>query len=261
MIGATSGRRRGWGRQAAGVAACAAGLACARGPADAEAPGMRVLFVGNSLTYANELPEMARALAAAAGERLEVEMVAMPDWSLEDHWAGGGARAAIARGGWDVVVLQQGPSALPESRALLVDYAQRFAAEIREGDAEPALYAVWPSRARSGDFDRASESYRQAAAVTAGIHFPAGEAWRAAWAADPTIALYGPDAFHPSEAGTYLAALVIYGRLFNRSPAGLPNALRLRSGATVRIPSATATTLQHAAESVLVAAPVAARMR
>ena len=38
---------------------------------------------------------------------------------------------------------------------------------------------------------------------------PVGEAWRSAWRIDPNIALYGPDGFHPSLMGTYLAALVV----------------------------------------------------
>ena len=90
-------------------------------------------------------------LARAAGRSAVCESVAKPDYSLEDHWNERDARQAIARG-WDVVVLQQGPSALTESRVLLVDYAKRFDAEIRKTGARTALYMVWPSRTRRGDF-------------------------------------------------------------------------------------------------------------
>ena len=241
-------------RRVLGVAACALVLACGgAGPVEVEDGDGGVLFVGNSLTYANDLPEMVRALALASGETLRVGMVANPDWSLEDHWNGGGARSAIRRG-WDVVVLQQGPSSLPESRALLIDYTRRFAGEIRAAGATPALYAVWPSLSRSGDFDRASESYRLAAADVGGTLLPAGEAWRAAWRVDPALALYSPDGLHPSVAGTYVAALVIYARLRNRSPVGSPSTLTLRSGAVVRIDPAQAEVLQHAAEAAIGAA-------
>lgn len=235
-----------------GMAALALVLACGgAGPVGVVGEdGGDVLFVGNSLTYANDLPEMVRALALASGETLRVGMVANPDWSLEDHWNGGAARSAIRRG-WKVVVLQQGPSSLPESRELLIEYARRFAGEIRAAGARPALYAVWPSRARFGDFERASESYRLAAEEVDGTLLPAGEAWRAAWRADPDLALYSPDGLHPSPAGTYAAALVIYARLLDRSPVGAPATLTLRSGAVVSIDPAVAEVLQKAAEAAI----------
>jgi hypothetical protein len=244
-------RRMGRRGMAMSVAAFALMLACGGGgPVFEEGDGRGVLFVGNSLTYANDLPEMVRALALASGETLRVGMVANPDWSLEDHWNGGDARSAIRRG-WDVVVLQQGPSSLPESRTLLIDYARRFAGEIRAAGARPALYAVWPSLSRFGDFDRASESYRLAAEAVDGTLLPAGEVWRAAWRADPDLQLYAADGLHPSVAGTYAAALVIYAGLLHRSPVGSPSTLTLRTGAVVRIDPAQAEVLQRAAEAAI----------
>jgi hypothetical protein len=173
----------------------------------------RILFIGNSLTYANDLPGMVCTLARAAGRKVVCESVAKPDYGLEEHWNDREARQAIARG-WDVVVLQQGPSALPESRRLLVAYAKRFDAEIRKAGARTALYMVWPSQSRRGDFNGVSQSYTAAAKAVNGLLLPAGDAWRAAWAIDATLPLYGPDGFHPSPAGSYLAALVIYEQLF-----------------------------------------------
>ena len=80
------------------------------------------------------------------------------------------------------------------------------------------MLAVWPSAARRGDFDRVAESYRGAADLIGGDLFPVGEAWRAAWARDPALPLYGPDGFHPSPLGSYLAALVIFEALTGRLP-------------------------------------------
>jgi len=122
-----------------------------------------LLFVGNSLTSANDLPGMVATLSKAAGRPMQVESVALPDFGLEEHWQQGDARKAIARGGWTFVILQQGPSALPESRRLLVDYAKRFDKEITAAGAKTALYMVWPSRQRRGDFSGVSQSYQAAA--------------------------------------------------------------------------------------------------
>jgi len=182
----------------------------------------RLLFIGNSLTMANNLPELVVTLARAAGRPASAEVVAFGNFSLEDHWQQGDARKAIAKGGWSVVVLQQGPSALPESQVLLREFTKRFDEEIRRVGARTALYMVWPTLARKQDFDGVSRSYAAAAADVKGLLCPAGDAWRAAWTRDPTLALYGPDDFHPSRMGSYLAALVIVQKVFGVSPIGLP---------------------------------------
>jgi hypothetical protein len=181
----------------------------------------RILFIGNSLTYSNDLPAMVCAMARSAGRQATCESVAKPDYGLEEHWNEREAREAIARG-WDVVVLQQGPSALPESRNLLIDYTRRFDSEIKKAGARTALFMVWPSRARRGDFPGVSQSYAAAAKAVTGLLLPAGEAWRAAWAVDPGFPLYNPDGFHPSPMGTYLSALVIYEQIFAAAPPAVP---------------------------------------
>ena len=181
----------------------------------------RILFIGNSLTYSNDLPAMVCAMARSAGRQATCESVAKPDYGLEEHWNDRDARRAIARG-WDVVVLQQGPSSLPESRRLLIAYTRRFDVEIKKAGARTALFMVWPSLARRGDFPGVSQSYAAAAKDVDAVLLPAGDAWRAAWAVDPKLPLYSPDGFHPSAMGTYLSALVIYEQLFASPPPALP---------------------------------------
>lgn len=116
-------------------------------------------------------------------------------------------------------MLQQGPSSLPESRVSLREWTAKFAPLIRAAGARPALYAVWPEKARSFAFPDVSESYRLAAADVGGLFVPAGDAWLAAWRRDPRLPLYSDDDFHPSVAGSYLAALVIYRVLWGPLPA------------------------------------------
>jgi hypothetical protein len=217
--------------------------------AQASGAGPRVLFIGNSLTDTNNLPAMVEALAAARGDALTTRTVAFGGFSLGDHWGQGEARRAIAQGGWTHVVLQQGPSSLPESQALLREYTRRFDAEARRIGARTVLYMVWPSLQRFSDFDGVSRSYAAAAQDVGGILIPAGEAWRAAWRRDPAVPLYGSDNFHPSALGTYLAALVTCQQITGRSPTGLPAVLRSPSGAfpTVTTTEALARLLQDAA--------------
>lgn len=209
---------------------------------------LRVLFIGNSLTYTNDLPAIVEALAEASGAaRPSCRAIVAGGYSLEDHWNQGAAQKVIAGGVWDVVVLQQGPSASTEGRASLLEYTRRFAVEIRRAGARPALYMVWPSTQRKGDFDGVVESYRQAAEETKGLLFPAGAAWRAAWRRNPKLTLYSEDGLHPTPAGSYLAALTIYQQLYAQTPIGLPASLKLRNGLKLEIPPEDAKLLQEAA--------------
>jgi hypothetical protein len=248
---ARADRRAKWAAGLAAAAVFALGSPAARG----ESP-RRVLFIGNSLTEFNDLPAMVEAFGAAdvggaaasgGGSRLECRAVTAPGFSLEDHWDRSDARAAIGRGGWDFVVLQQGPSASPEGRASLLRDARRFAELIRKAGATPALYAVWPVAARRLDFDVVAASYAQAAREAKGVLLPVGTAWQSAWKRDPGLAFYAWDGLHPTPAASYLAALVIYQGLSGRSPVGLPAALELGNGTRVEIPTREARVLQEAA--------------
>ncbi|HNG95970.1 MAG TPA: SGNH/GDSL hydrolase family protein [Acidobacteriota bacterium] len=215
-----------------------------------QTPALRVLFIGNSLTYVNNLPAVLEAMARESGQvPLVYQTIAFPDFSLEDHWKQGDARKAISTGKWDVVVMQQGPSALPESRVLLLEYVKKFAQETRNSGAKPALYMVWPAKERSFDFDRVSESYRLAAQEVDGLLFPVGDAWRTAWKHDASLPLYSADKFHPSKAGTYLAAAVMYEQLYRRSSVGLPAQLKISDPEVkkIKLPRKQAEALQMAA--------------
>ena len=213
-------------------------------------PGRRVLFIGNSYLYTQDVPGIVQALAdSAGGDQLAVATVAGPDLALIDHWNIGTARSVIAQGGWEWVVLQQGPSSTALNRDTLRLATQYFAADIANIDAVPALFSAWPAENRRQDFPRAIESYTLAAADVSGMLLPIASAWLAAWDRDPDLQLY-LDGLHPSVDGAYLTALVIYARLLGQSPSGLPATLRLKSGRTISVTPQTAAVLQAAAAEV-----------
>lgn len=199
------------------VGALVAAAVLAAGADAAPPQSLRALFVGNSLTATNDLPAQVAALASATGRMLEYRTVAFGGYNLEDHWNNGEARRALAGGGWDVVVMQQGPSAFPESQADLRLWASRFADEARSHGTRPALLTVWPEGWRADALPEVIKSYSRAATAARAELLPAGVAWQLAWRCNARAPLYGPDDFHPSPTGTYAAALVVYGRLF-RAP-------------------------------------------
>jgi hypothetical protein len=238
--------------------------ACSLGTAP-EAPegSLKVLFIGNSLTYENDLPRTVAQLARSAGlQQCYCYQIAHPNFALEDHYDFREAVNALEDESWDFVVMQQGPSALASSRANLIQWAEVFGELIDENGAQAVMYGVWPEHDRESEFPTVTESYRLAAEKIGGLFAPAGEACQFAWAADSTLPLYAADEFHPSSMGTYLAALTVFERLYNHTGVGVQQSAVV-DGRVQPWPVATVRLLQEAAAAANAAedARVVARRR
>lgn len=197
------------------------------------AASLRVLYLGNSLTDGNDVPGLVQAMAELQGVRLESVTVAPGGYALEDHWRDNHQTLLWDRH-FDVLVLQQGPSTLPESQLNLRVWATRWANEARRFGTEPALYMVWPVRTQANGFDLVAESYRNAAIAAEAALFPAGEAWEHVLQADSSIGLYSSDDLHATPAGSFLAAMVIARGLVALDPTKVPAQV-----AGITVPAAT----------------------
>jgi hypothetical protein len=227
---------------------------CAQVPPNNGHEPLRVLFVGNSLTHTNDLPAVVATLARGLGTEIEYETIAPGGVSLEDHWNAGRVPAEIASGRWDAVVMQQGPSALPDSQVNLREWAERLAELAREHGARPALLTVWPEGYRVNALGDVITSYANAAKAARAELYPAGVAWQSAWSRAPSLPLYGPDGFHPSPLGTYLAAIVVYAGLTGHEPPAVAFSID-RPGFRLTVSAARARLLRRAAVDALAATP------
>ncbi|HET9034474.1 MAG TPA: hypothetical protein VFN25_16415 [Dokdonella sp.] len=207
----------------------------------------RILFIGNSLTYANDLPLMVQAIAAQSGKVLAADAITLAGAALEDHFHQATAHAALANGGYQWVIMQQGPSTLPRSQNNLRTWAGHFDPLIRAGGARPALYMVWPDAFQGGSFNDVRDAYSNAASAINGMFIPAGESWREAWRENPDLPLYSADQFHPSALGSYAAGLSIFAELYQQSPTGLPARLSLSNGTVLDFDPDQVRTIQSAA--------------
>ena len=195
----------------------------------------RVLFVGNSYVYVNDLPALYQGLAAEAGRSVEVQTIASGGYLLQQHAADaattGSALNAALQQPWDVVVLQEQSQTRGFEGALLqasVDAASQLSE--RTGDASVVLFQTWGRRdgdpsnaARFPDFTTMQDRLDEGFALHPGPVVPVGEAWRRVHRSSPATfaGLYGPDGSHPSPMGTWLAALVFLGELDGVAPAGV----------------------------------------
>jgi hypothetical protein len=184
---------------------------------------LRVLFIGNSYTYVNGLPELTKRLAASAPEpaSMSVEMLAPGGATLERHWDDGAALDLIRRGGWTHVVLQEQSQRPFRDPELFFDYARRFAEAIREAGATPVLYLTWARQQRPETQEALTDAFVTLAEKIDVVVAPVGVAWKIAGDRKADSKLYYKDGSHPSPTGTYLAACVFYATLTDRSPVGL----------------------------------------
>jgi hypothetical protein len=193
-------------------------------------PVTRVLFIGNSYTYYNNLPEIFTKLAEAGGQRVETLMVAPGGWTLKHHWDTD-TRKSLESGKWDYVVLQE-QSTL--GAAIYVDGRPRVdsngdfesAAEswiraIEHAGAKPVLYLTWARQDTPEDQAALNHYYFEAAAERHTMVAPVGLAWGRV-RQESSIPLFQPDGSHPLPAGSYLAACTLYATIFDRNPNGLP---------------------------------------
>lgn len=194
----------------------------------------KILFIGNSYTYVNNLPQMFSEVAAAAGISVTVSSVTKGGWTLEKHAdpadvCGAQVQKAFAENQYDYVILQE-QSYRPIVKSDLFAAAVHTLAKLaRANGAQPILYATW---GRADGCPLLTELSLTSAEMTAALadaytkvgaaeNIPVahvGRAWQAASGAD----LYHADLSHPAPAGTYLAALTLLAKIFAIDPMQIP---------------------------------------
>ncbi len=194
---------------------------------------LRVLFVGNSYTYVNMLPEMVRQLSLAAKERrpTEYRMIAPGGYSLEQHWNDGTVTKAIAEGGWDYVVLQEQSVRPISDPANMHRFARLFDDEARKIGAKTVFYVTWARKTAPDQQKQLTRAYSAIAKELGGLCCPVGPAWANVLKGRPDVELYQSDGSHPSPAGSYIGACVFYAMLYGKSPVGLPGKVIARDDA------------------------------
>ncbi|SNT29378.1 Lysophospholipase L1 [Ekhidna lutea] len=175
----------------------------------------RILFVGNSLTYTNNLPELVKNEARKKGFKVQTTMIAYPNYALIDHLDDGEVQKRIRSGKFDYVIVQQGPSSQSEGREMLLDAGRKFQMLCQQNETELVFFMVWPSLTNYHTFEGVIKNHRDAAIENEALLCPVGEAWKDYFERTDDSTLYGLDGFHPSRKGSRLAAEVIVKTLFD----------------------------------------------
>jgi|GEM_PF-304937 len=193
----------------------------------------QVLFLGNSYTYYNNLPQIVADMALSTGDTLVFEMYAPGGYTINNHGSDTVSENRIKKGGWDYLILQeqsQLPSfpdyrsmELPELCALFRSYnpCGRIILYMTWGreNGDATNCPIWPPVCTYLGMDSLLRlSYTQMAVENKAQLSPVGAAWRYTRQYNPGIDLYEPDESHPAPAGSYLAACCFYTTIFKKDP-------------------------------------------
>ncbi len=186
----------------------------------------RVMLVGNSLTYTNNLPALLRAVGASQGISISTETYAAPGGTLAERGHDGHAANALRARKFDVVVLQEQGGRLAACPASAAEqrkapcaasmHAYRDLASIAgENGATVLLFNTWADDDRSQA--RVTRSTRMLAEEHGARVFNAAGAIDAMRKAQPAATPY-PDGTHPSTQGSLMLALALYRDITGNTP-------------------------------------------
>lgn len=228
-------------------------------PRELPTNALRVLFVGNSHTFLNDVPQQVAQLAEAAKVERPLAFVTQAPGgeTLAGHLAGSAVRQLLAQQAWDFVVLQeqqQRPTFTWNPEQIEREFyepVRTLDVLIRAAGARTILYMTAARREgdpgnRPGDSyesmqERSREAHMTVARQVSARVAPVGLAWRALRRRRPELPLWAADGSHASMHGSYLAACVLFATLYERSP--------VDNRYTAGLPSADALVLQEAAEA------------
>lgn len=195
-----------------------------------------VLFIGNSYTHFNDMPETVRKIASTQGVKLSCTQFTPGGFFLSGHLKSKELIQSIKKGGWDYVIIQEQSAApsMPTRTVLQNTYppAHTLDSLIRAHNeqAKVIFYMTWghkdgcqdevdnyPLNATyEGMQERLKTSYLEMAYQNDAWCAPVGMAWKRVRAERPDYVLYMPDCSHPSALGSYLAANVIFCTIYQR---------------------------------------------
>ena len=192
---------------------------------------MKILFIGNSYTYFNDLPSTFAEICKKNGYEIEADSVTAGGYTLahfvsQNNEYGIRAQNLLKTVKYDYVVLQEQSVRPAEHPETFYNSVRELAALIRENGAKLVLYETWARADGSETLDalgwshdtmreKLKKAYENAAKENNAILVYAGERFDEAYKAGEPV--YDPDKSHPSPTGTKIVAEEFFRTLMNKT--------------------------------------------
>ena len=170
---------------------------------------LRILFIGNSHTYFNDMPAMVARRFREDGFDCEVTMIAHGGWFLEQHVQEPDVRFNILYGHYDYVVLQEHSHPMAGEDKFL-QAAQTLNRWIREAGCIPVIYMTWAKKDEESEQAHMIEVHQRVAKSINALLAPVGRYWWDYMRSWPEIEMYDADGAHASRSGSDFAAKYIW---------------------------------------------------
>lgn len=204
----------------------------------------KVLFLGNSYTYVNDLPQIISELATSTGDVLIYDSNLIGGYTLLDHSTNTISQNKILSNDWDYIVLQEqsqtpafiNPTAFMDGFSSLNTFISQ-----NKPCAQIASFMTWGYE--NGDAQNCASNptvctydgmqnilrdrYLEFSDLYESEVTPVGVVWKYIRENHPAISLYQSDGSHPSLSGSYIAACCFYTSLFRKDPTLITNNLGL----------------------------------
>jgi hypothetical protein len=201
---------------------------------------VRVLFVGNSYTYYNNLIQMVSLISDSLETKLICTKSTVGGTNLGEHWneqKGLRSRTLVGNGNYNIVVLQDHSLRPIEAPDSLVYFGSLFCDLIKKRGARPFIYNTWAREKTPSSQKQINDGYMQLAAKCGAARVPVGDCWQKVIERSPSASLYVSDGSHPSNLGTFIAALCFVKAITGKLPSSLPSVFTYydKDGETFRI--------------------------
>lgn len=199
----------------------------------------KILFIGNSHTYYNNMPAIFKELADADNINCEVSSVTASGYKLskfadKNDKYGIQVYNLLTQYKWDYVVLQENRGTLVESPTQAENAVKTLHSLIKKAGAKMVIYATQPNNIGCDFTINSTKLYltdlqieqiltRNNFKITneyEGLIAPSGTNFMRVIQDFPEIKMYNADNLHPTVQGSYLAACTIYHTIFGKTPYG-----------------------------------------
>lgn len=197
----------------------------------------RVLFIGNSITYFNDMPQTFKNIANSLGDETSVTMYAPGGTGFVNHVADPAVYNLFRQGNWDYIVLQPGSNESPgysapinetlERARTLIDsiYTYNPCADVLFYEISYGVWGNTPNNLATynNTMSLIKDNLEILADSTKSFFAPVGEGFRTKWNKNQTEMLWNSNGdIHPNAKGSYIAACTFYSTIFQKPSHGSP---------------------------------------